>query len=191
MTTAALILGAAVSSSAKAASCRSIPVEPGIDDLADIEMIVIGTVRTENGGGLARIEPESFLKGAASREPVRPRYPPAEGECPLARLEDGARIAAFLTARDGAVAWPEAGQVFWLSGGDAVRGGPSPTTTRETTLITNVRHITGQFAVPAETPGEGASIDWVGTVLPVGGGLLVVFAISLVLMRVWHRIDPT
>jgi len=38
---------------------------------------------------------------------------------------------------------------------------------------------------------EGAAIDWIGTVLPVSAALLVVFAIGLLLMRTWHRIDPS
>jgi hypothetical protein len=61
----------------------------------------------------------------------------------------------------------------------------------EVEVVSSIRAITGQYAVPAATEAEGAGIDWGNTVLPLGLVLLVIFGIGLVLMRVWHRIDPS
>jgi hypothetical protein len=58
-------------------------------------------------------------------------------------------------------------------------------------VVAAIRAITGQYAVPAGSKDEGAGIDWKSTVLPVGAALLAVFAIGLVLMRQWHKIDPS
>lgn len=61
----------------------------------------------------------------------------------------------------------------------------------ESGLIELIRHETNQFAVPAQSAAEGEGIDWVWTVLPVGGATLAILAVSLYLMRIWHRIDPS
>jgi hypothetical protein len=45
--------------------------------------------------------------------------------------------------------------------------------------------------VPAANQSEGASLDWVRVVLPTTIVVLIVFGIGLVLMRTWHRIDPS
>ena len=54
-----------------------------------------------------------------------------------------------------------------------------------------IRTVTGQYAVPAADDEEGATLDWMKVVLPVGLATLGVFAVSLVLMRMWHKIDPS
>ena len=154
-------------------------------------VIVVGVVHEENGGGLARIDPEAFLLGAASNEPIRPKYPNDLSDCALARLTEGQRILAFLGSTDGVLDWPSAGRVFWLSNGEATSGGESPTTVAEVAIVQKIRGLTGQYAVPAATKDDSAGIDWGNTVLPLGVVLLIIFGIGLVLMRVWHRIDPS
>lgn len=138
-----------------------------------------------------RIEPSVFLLGAASNEPIRPRYPNPLPDCALPRLSEGQRVVAFLGATGGVLDWPSAGRVFWLTDGVATNGGGSPQTLAETDLIARIRALTGQYAVPAASEDDGAGIDWSHTIVPMGVVLLIVFGIGLVLMRVWHRIDPT
>ncbi|MGE0598763.1 MAG: hypothetical protein AB7J35_02920 [Dehalococcoidia bacterium] len=190
--TAALLAGAAVSSSASAATtCLDVDPDALVEAVEASNVIVAGVVHEEDGGGTVRIEPDVFLLGAASNEPIRPRYPDPLPECALARLSEGQRVLAFLDSTDGVLNWPSAGRVFWLSNGEAVSGGGSPTTISEVALVQKVRGITGQYAVPASNKDDGAGIDWGNTVLPLGVVLLIIFGIGLVLMRVWHRIDPS
>lgn len=191
--TAALVPGAAVSSSALAAA-ECLDVDPAQPTAAveAAKVIVIGTVHEENGGGTVRIEPSAFLLGAASSDAIRPRPPSASAAaCAPARLSEGQRILAFLPAADGVLQWPSAGGVFWLEGGQATSGGESPETLPEVELTQKIRSVTGQYAVPAASSDEGAGIDWGHTVIPLGAALAVIFVIGLALMRVWHRIDPS
>ncbi len=51
--------------------------------------------------------------------------------------------------------------------------------------------MTAQYGVTAVDKDEGAGINWSDTVLPLCVVLVVVFGIGLVMMRVWHRIDPS
>ena len=95
---------------------------------------------------------------------------------------------AFLRSANGQPQWPGAAQVFWLIDGRASGLGGNVS---ESDLVQKVRAITGQYAVPAASQSEGAGIDWRNTVLPLSVALAFVFAIGLVLMRVWHRIDPS
>ena len=68
-------------------------------------------------------------------------------------------------------------------------GGKVPAS--ELDVVQKIRALTGQYAVPAASEDDGAGIDWSHTIVPMGVVLLIVFGIGLVLMRVWHRIDPT
>lgn len=155
------------------------------DFVADSEVVVIGAVASAAGDTLV-FEPEAFLKGPVSTEPLR--FSARRSECPVANLHEGDR--ALLYVADAAdPGWPLANMAYVLRDGKASREGePSRT---ETEVVNAVRAITGQYAVPAASADEGAGIDWGSTVLPLGAALLVVFAIGLVLMRVWHRIDPS
>ena len=149
--TAALIPGAAVSSSAAAGSMDCLDVDPAqlATAVEASRVIVIGTVHEENGGGAVRIEPSAFLLGAASNEPIRPQSPNPLPDCALARLSEGQRILAFLPAADGVLQWPSAGRVFWLDGGHATSAGASPKTITEIELTDKIKAITGQYAFPA------------------------------------------
>ena len=131
------------------------------------------------------------MKGPASGSPILLRSPNSVSSCPRAELADGSRILAILRAGDRDLDWPWAWDVYLLKDGLATNAGANPVSLPEADLIRSIRDVTGQFAVPAKTADEGASIDWVGTVVPMTAALLVVFAISLVLMRAWHRIDPS
>lgn len=190
--TAALIPGAAVfaQTPSAAASCLEIRLDALAAAVPQFELIVIGTVHEENGGGGARLEPEAYLKGAASKPDINFVHPgnQAASSCELARLEEGARILVFLKSSNGQVEWPGATQVFWLKDGRAAGSAGNLT---ELELVSKVRAVTGQYAVPAASESEGAGIDWGKTVLPLSLALGVVFIIGLFLMRIWHRIDPS
>ena len=97
----------------------------------------------------------------------------------------------FLEVRSGLVQWPAAGRTFQLEEGRALRYDGEQLNLTEGEFVQDIRDLTGQYAVPAATDSEGEGIEWGGTVAPVAGVLLVVFAIGLVLMRIWHRIDPS
>ncbi|MDZ7727312.1 MAG: hypothetical protein U5Q44_03460 [Dehalococcoidia bacterium] len=58
-------------------------------------------------------------------------------------------------------------------------------------LVDDIRAVTGQSSEPATEDAEGADIDWIGTVVPVTAGVVIVLGIGLVLMKEWHRIDPS
>ena len=190
--TAALFPGAAVFGSTNLQpGCNIITEAPTALELADIKAIVVGTVQTRRGSEAVSIEPELFLKGAASGEPIQLQPPEPGGPCDPALLNDGDRVLLFLQSSDNHLVWPSDGYMFLLYEGLATNNGNTLITLSETELVENVRQVTGQFAVPAETSGEGARIDWVGTVVPVGGGLVVILVISLALMGLWHRIDPS
>lgn len=157
--------------------------------VADSDLIVTGTVMAESGGAI-QIRPEAYLKGAASGDAIRPVR--QDGDvCRPAALADGSRVLAFLASSKGAIGWPSEGRVFTLADGDARRVGAPDVALREADLIARVRALTDQYAVPASSEGEGASIDWLGTILPVGLALAGIMAAGLVLMRTWHRIDPS
>ena len=61
----------------------------------------------------------------------------------------------------------------------------------EAELVSRIRALTNQYTVPAAAESESAGIDWGRTVVPVGFAVLALFGVGLVLMRIWHRIDPS
>ncbi len=102
------------------------------------------------------------------------------------------RALLFLSVIDGRPEWPGASQVFDLRDGLAIQQEDHGFgEDAEFARVNSVRAITGQYVVPASNAAEGAGIDWGSTVLPIGAVLAVVFGIGLVLMRTWHRIDPS
>ncbi len=103
----------------------------------------------------------------------------------------GSRMLLLLGSRDDQLAWPDASRAFVLADGMATSGGPNGWQVAEPALEQDIQDLTGQASVPVEAGDEGEQIDWLGTVLPVTVALLIVFAIGLVLMRTWHRIDPS
>jgi hypothetical protein len=138
------------------------------------------------------IKPEAFLKGPATGAELRFERQGHVAPCQYAEFSDGDRLLVIVRERSEPFAWPAPNAAFRLQDGRAVSLNPADDRPRtEVDLVTGIRGITEQYAVPAASQDEGASIDWVGTVLPVGAGLAVIFGISLVLMQLWHRIDPS
>lgn len=156
-------------------------------------VILVAHVAALTPGEHVTLVPEAVLKGAVPNSSVEIPYPASvPNGCQLASFTDGSRVFVFLGASDGQLLWPSRPQLFVLNDGAAVQQenqGLGAQT--ETSLVSLVRGITNQYAVPAQTRAEGASIDWMHTVLPVGAALLLVFGIGLWLMKIWHRIDPT
>jgi len=194
--TAALLPGAAVSASrpaqAAAVTCISVTSDALTQGIEASGLIIVAKVHLESPEGPAVLEPEAILKGSVPSTNVEVPRPEGEAPCELAVLADGTRALLFLSVIDGRPEWPGASQVFDLEDGFAIQQedlgfGRGP----EVAMVNSVRSLTGQYVVPAADSSEGAGIDWGSTVLPIGAVLLVVFGIGLVLMRTWHRIDPS
>jgi hypothetical protein len=173
-----------------ATSCLAGPPPPMAMRVAQSDLIVLGTV-TASSPSAARIAPTAYLKGPAQAGEVEVRRPERESECPPAVLKPGTRVVAILQLSSGIVGWPDATQVYDLTAGQAVSGPPSNDAKPESELLQEIRTVTNQYAVPATNKDEGAALDWVKTVIPVSVALLIVFGVGLVLMRTWHRIDPS
>lgn len=155
-------------------------------------LILVAKVHRESPDAPAVLEPEAILKGSVPSTNVEVPVPEGDAPCDLAVLADGTRAILFLSVIEGRPEWPGASQVFDLRDGFAVQQedlgfGSGP----EVARVNSVRSITGQYVVPAADASEGAGIDWTSTILPLGAALLIIFGIGLVLMRIWHRIDPS
>jgi len=155
------------------------------DFIAESEVILIGRATRATETEL-EIEPEAFLKGPASGEPFV--LPLRDELCPPAEVRVGQRLLIYMLDAS-EPEWPLMNQVYVLQDGHANRPGEAQRT--EVEVVSHIRGVTGQYIVPAASESEGAGIDWESTVLPLGVVLVVIFGIGLVLMRVWHRIDPS
>lgn len=152
-------------------------------------MIAVGTL--ESTGAALQLRPEAFLKGPA-RPDAMPIVPPTRApECPLANLNAGDRAMLFLSTSGSGFAWPDAAYAYVLKDGHGRLTGDVADDHLESQLVSDVRSVTNLYAVPAKDTSETAGIDWMKTVLPVAGALVLVFGIGLLFMRTWHRIDPT
>lgn len=194
MLTAALHPGAAVFAQP---SCP-----PPVEGLAlqaavhDASVIVIGTwARTEPGAttdsGRAIIQPEAFLKGATSARDI-PLATSLPGPCRAPIGAPGDRLLLIVTGDPANAPFPEPERAWVLANGRAtsfVTGASAAGT--EADLVARIRALTGQYTVPAADQAQGAGMDWGKTVLPVGFAVLALFGVGLVLMRIWHRIDPS
>ena len=155
-----------------------------------VGIAVIGSVQQASTGELAVVAPEAYLKGPTSAETVRLRLETLPSECEAGALPVGERVLLLLRSNQGDVHWPSPEQVWVLRGGQATLQGGGESIS-ESQLVGEIRGVTGQYSVPAAVESEAPGIDWIRTVLWVGGVVLVVFVIGLVLMKEWHRIDPT
>jgi hypothetical protein len=184
---AALVPGAAVFAQPETPTC--VRLQRSFEEhVQDARLIVIGRV-SGDGENQVTIEPEAYLKGAAAGGPIRLVNTLYGSTCEWAKFSASGRVLAMLDGSSGHLAWPEPSAVFELRDGQAFSAGTGPT--GEADLIARVRSLTNQYAVPANSSGEGAGIDWKGTILPVGAALVAIMVISLFLMRIWHRIDPS
>lgn len=181
---AALVPGAALHVR-PAFACTLIAPESPVQFVAESELVVIGTVNSVSGDAFV-LEPEAFLKGPLSAEPMR--FTGEDDLCPTLQVREGDRVLLYV-ADAARLQWPFMNMGYVLRDGKAFREGEPERT--EVEVVSAIRALTNQYAVPAASEDEGAGIDWGGTILPLGGVLLVLFAIGLVLMRVWHRIDPS
>ncbi len=161
-------------------------------DLADlplsletVDVVVLGDLVDVDG--TPAIAGEVFLKGSVRAHAV----PLADGpaECPQAVLPAaGARVLAAVRQTPDGYLWPIPEALFVLTGGVATNG--PAVSLPEDDVISRIRDASGQYAVLATDPSEGVSIDWLRVVLPVVLAAAVILGISLVLLRIWHRIEP-
>ena len=182
--TVALAAFLAVPGSAYACSYAFAPTPLTSLDRSGIAAIV--TVELVNDTEVV-LAPQAFLKGPASREPIVFRRPADVRSSCDAEFTARSRVLLFIPASGSS--WPSSDMAFILKDGFVEqfgqRGDP------EAKVIAEIRNITGQYAVPAANAEEGATLDWKKVVIPVGLATLAIFVISLVMMRTWHRIDPS
>jgi hypothetical protein len=190
--TAALLPGAAVFASGRPlVSCAGWDAALLPELVAGSDLIVVAEVR-DGGDRQAVLAPEVYLKGPAQAAAIPVRKTDAEPrECPYAELAPGSRVLAFIHEQDGTMGWPDALFVFNLEDGGALNQVSGPNSQNEDELVGEIRDITEQYAVPAQSADEEEGIEWGTTVLPVAVALGIVFVIGLFLMRIWHRIDPS
>ncbi|HKS91865.1 MAG TPA: hypothetical protein VJQ83_08045 [Tepidiformaceae bacterium] len=171
-------------------------VMPTRQELGVADIVVIGTVTSVDGAN-ASLKPEAFLKGPTSAADLQIGGPVLIG-CYRIALHAGDRVLLTLSSDKGVLAWPLADGVgsYLLESGRAVSLNTFNNQTvdnapTEAAVVDHIRSITGQYAIPATSDSQGASLDWVKVVLPVALVTLAVFGIGLYLMKIWHRIDPT
>ena len=182
---AALVPGAAVFVPSAGACSLLLPSSPAqFVELS--EVIVIGEAVSADPSLLV-LRPEAFLKGPVSADDISLDGDP-NGMCPQAAIGAGERVLVYI-AHASDPTYPLMNEAYVLKDGYAYMEGADPLP--EVEVVSSIRAVTGQYAVPAATEEEGAGIDWGNTLLPMGLVLLIVFGIGLVLMRVWHRIDPS
>lgn len=170
--------------------CFAYSEAAAVSVLEAASVVVVGSVIASDPGKTVTIAPEFYLKGATLPEQIT-LASDAALPCPPAALKESERLLLILGEERGTLAWPGTAQVFRLQDGNAYPAGSGPALDTEAGLVESIRAITGQYSVPAASTSEGASLEWFGTVLPVTGAVLVVFVIGLVLMKEWHRIDPS
>lgn len=175
--------------------CFDFSSEATREMLDDAEVVVLGLVAEVIAGERALVEPEAYLKGATTPEQLVLPHPDAmmaeDYDCEPATLAEGERMLLVLGRDAGRVAWPGDGQAYLLAGGEAIQIGGIEETLAEEDLVDRIRNETGQYSIPAQSDDERARLDWFGTVVPVTAVIVVVLGIGLVLMREWHRIDPS
>lgn len=188
--------GAAVFVTAARAACPAPPDGATIEEqAATASVVVLGVVsgpdEVAGGGRSFSLRPEVFLKGASTARSQVFTLAAQDSGCEVATVEQGARVLVFAHGSN-PFPWPHPLGVFvehpdgWRSTHPALS-----VSYTEAQLLDRIRAITGQLAIPAANTGDGAGIDWLTTVLPIGGVLLGLMAVGLILMRIWHRIDPS
>ncbi|MCY3505721.1 MAG: hypothetical protein OXH41_06130 [Chloroflexi bacterium] len=162
-----------------------------LDDLfasiEDVDVIVVGELVTE--AGAPAIDPEAYLKGPAIAEALPLSDSPTDCERAVLAAE-GSRVLVALRREGGGFQWPVPAAFFVIESGVGSNSGDNPVSLSEDDLVTRIREVSGQYAVLATDESEGASIDWLRVVLPVTLAAIIILAIALVLLRIWHRIDP-
>jgi hypothetical protein len=171
-------------------SCSGVLV-PLTSRVQTSQVVALGRV-TYVSDGEAHITPSAYLKGPAQAGDLVVKRTAQLAECPLATFAEGEQVLVMLSSGADAFDWPDGQWAYRISGGTATaNGGAVQDVQPEDALLSQIRSLTNQYAVPASSKSEGASIDWVTTVLPITGALLIVFVIGLYLMKIWHRIDPS
>ena len=184
---AALVPGAAVFVE-EAHACSPIPIKSPVELVPNAGVIVVGEVTSVSWREHFTVRVDAYLKGPALRSELTFTWANLDN-CNHLDIPDGSRVVMFLGSPPDQ-RWPNAYSTLVYVDGRGINL-PREADLSEAELVQAIRSITGQYAVPAANAAEGASIDWIGTVLPVSAALLVVFVIGLVLMRTWHRIDPS
>ncbi len=185
----ALLLAAPVHLSRAAGPCIVADPEELQPAVLAANLIVVAEVR--EASPFPELAPETFLKGTVTGQVIRFNSPALPPPCQPAAIPRGARVLAFLSTEGGGASWPASSALYVIRDGTAVRSDGEAPPVSAVELLERIRALTGQQAAPPSSGESAAGIDWTGTILPVGALLLAVFGIGLVLMRTWHRIDPS
>ncbi|MBH77231.1 MAG: hypothetical protein CL897_03255 [Dehalococcoidia bacterium] len=167
--------------------CPHFKLEDMRRSVEDVDIIVIGVMASE--GSMRVIQPEVYLRGSAVAGPLGLIDQPSI--CiPAEPPPDGGRVIVGLRRVEGGFQWPVSHALFVVEDGFARAGGDQGVSLTEEELVSRIREVSGQYAVVATHASQGASINWVGVILPVGLSAIVILSIALVLLRIWHRIEP-
>lgn len=166
--------------------CPHFDLDDLLASVEDVDVVVIGAVVTYDRA--PAIDPEAYLRGAAVAGPL-PLID--DSGCDLAAVPaEGSRVVVALRREGRGFQWPIPEALFVVENGIATNGGNNPVELPEDELVSRIREVSGQYAVLASDPSEGASIDWARVVVPVALAAAIILAIALVLLRIWHRIEP-
>ena len=187
---ATLIPGAAVLAQTPSQGCAPDPLSNLVTAVPEAGVIVLARVQAVEPATSVTLAPEAFLKGSAGAGALLLAAGPGAVSCAPASFAVGERVLVLLP-RDDITVWPDVAHAYELANGSVLAKSSIDTVRREADVVASIRGITGQYAVPAASRSEGAGINWTGTILPVGAALAAILVISLFLMRIWHRIDPS
>ncbi len=170
--------------------------------IRDSDLVVLGDVVDAVSGpgedrATLRLRPIAYFKGNPSAALISFNLT-LPGPClnPGIYAGPGTRLVVMAKSSGGSVPFPEPERAYLIDSASGVtlalalnRG--DTLILPADTLFTRIRSITNQLSVPAESKEEGAGIDWLTTVLPVLGALAFIGGAGFILMRIWHRIDPS
>ena len=171
-------------------SCETLDLENLYQSVRDYDVIVIVKVGNflQTTPKSVELNVEAYLKGPPN---VHVLVPVLRDDLCTAELYADARMLVALKGFPGVnVLWPSYGSVFFLENGYVFNEDGLNLGVTEADLIKDVRSVTGQFAVPANSLNEAASLDLVSVIIPVLIAAVCILGIGLILQRIWQKIDP-
>tara|TARA_B110000263_G_C15305496_1_gene510158 strand:- start:2111 stop:2671 length:561 start_codon:yes stop_codon:yes gene_type:complete len=171
-------------------SCETLDLENLYQSVRAYDVIAIVKVGNflETTPESVELNVEAYLKGPPN---VHILVPVLSNDHCAAELHAGARMLVALKGLPGVnILWPSYGSVFFLENGSVFNEDGLNIGVAEADLIKDVRAVTGQFAVPANSLNDAASLDLVSVIIPVLIVAVCILGIGLILQRIWQRIDP-
>ncbi len=171
-------------------ACEVLDLDDLYQSVSDYDVIVlaeVGNVR-ESSPMQVELHVAAYLKGPPNVQVLRALY--TDGHCE-AELSVGDNVIAALTGFPGGkILWPSKGSVLFLENGHVFSDGGQSLGITEANLIEDIRAVTGQYAIPANSLNEGASLNIRSVIIPVLIAAVCILGIGLFLQRIWQKIDP-